>query len=170
MQRTDANKSWLNGSRFCPAVSCIDMHRRCSSYLKLRIIVNTPIPSKVLNYRFVLIAIATLLHANHVLAAEYVDAQMQARDLLSGTVGGRAQTVDASPAISADGHQPSNLDPQEQARQLILGKRSFGAAAGPRIALDSKTKVAQAAPARCKRRECSDAQELARRMILGTGA
>jgi hypothetical protein len=126
----------------------------------------------MLSYRFVLIAAAILLHANNVLAAEFVgDAQIQARDLLSGTVGGRAKTVDASPAISAEGHhQTSNLDPQEQARQLILGKRSFDGVAGTRVALDSKTKVAPAARARGKRRECSDAQELARRMILGTGA
>jgi hypothetical protein len=125
----------------------------------------------MLSHRFVLIAAAILLHANHVLAAEFVgDAQMQARDLLSGTVGGRAKTVDVSPAISVDGHQTSNIDPQEQARQLILGKRSFGSAAGPSIALDSKTNVAPAAPAQGQRRICSDAQELARRMILGAGA
>ena len=77
---------------------------------------NSPIPIKMLSHRLVLISAAILLHANNVLAAESVgDAQMQARDLLSGTVGGRAKTVDASPAIPADGHQTSNLDPQEQA-------------------------------------------------------
>ena len=131
---------------------------------------NLSIPSKKLSYRFVLIAATILLHANSVLAAEFVrDAQMQARDLLSGTVGGRAKIVDASPAISADGHQISNLDPQEQARQLILGKRTFGGAAWLRVALDSKAKVTAAVPARGKRREFSDAQELARRMILGIG-
>jgi hypothetical protein len=115
-------------------------------------------------------AAAILLHANMVLAAEFVgDAQMQARDLLSATIGGRAKIADASPAISAHGHETSNLDPQEQARELILGERTFGHVAGRRVALDSKTKVSAAAPERGKGRE-SDAQALARRMILGIGA
>jgi hypothetical protein len=128
---------------------------------------NSTIPSKRLSYRFVLMAAAILLHANNVLAAEFVgDAQMQARDLLSGTVGGKAKTLDASSAISAHGDQTSNLDPQDQARELILGKRTVGRVAGRRVALDSKAKVSEAVPARGKRREC-DAQESARRMILG---
>jgi hypothetical protein len=185
VQRRDVTESLLNGSNhplhsvadrlsvapaFYPAVSCIDMRKRCSSTRNLRIIMNSPIPSKESGYRFVLMAAAILLHANNVLAAEFVgDAQMQARDLLSGTVGGRANTVDASPAISAHGHQTSNLDPQEQARDLILGKRTPGRVAGRRVALDSKTTVSAVVPARGKRRE-SDAQELARRMILGIGA
>jgi hypothetical protein len=91
----------------------------------VRIILNSSIPSKKLSYRFVLMAAAILLHANNVLATEFAsDPQMQARDLLSGTVGGRAKIVDALPAISAQGHETSNLDPQGQARELILGKRT----------------------------------------------
>jgi hypothetical protein len=43
---------------------------------------------------------------------------MQARDLLSGTVGGQAKTIDRSLPKSADGDQTSNVDPQDQARQL----------------------------------------------------
>ncbi len=131
---------------------------------------NSLIPGKELSCQFVLMAAAILLHANMVLAAEFVgDAQIQARDLLSGTVGGRAKIVDASPAISAHGHETSNLDPEEQARELILGKRTLGRVAGRRVALDSKTRVSAAVPARGKGRE-SDAQELARRMILGIRA
>jgi hypothetical protein len=135
-----------------------------------KIIMNLPIPRKMLSCSFVLIAATILLHANNVLAAELVgDAQMQARDLLSGTVGGQVKITDASPTLSALGHQTSNLDPQEQARELILGKRTPGPVAGRRVALDSKTKVLAVVPARGKHRE-SDAQELARRMILGIGA
>ena len=88
---------------------------------------------------------------------------------MSGTVGGRAKIVDASRNILALGHQTSNLDPQEQARELILGKRTPGPVAGRRVALDYKTKVLAVAPARGKHRE-SDAHESARRMILGIGA
>ena len=129
------------------------------------------ITSKTLGSRLMLISAVTLLHVNGALAAEFVgDAQVQARDLLSGTVGGRAKIVDASPAISARGQQPSNLDPQEQARELISGKRTLGRVAVRRVAVDSKTKVSAALPARGNRREYSDAQELARRMILGIGA
>jgi hypothetical protein len=116
-------------------------------------------------------AAAILLFANSVLAAEAAsDAQIQARDLLSGTVGGRAKMFDASIAIPADGHHVSNLDPQELARQLILGKPNFGAQPGPTAALRSKTKFGPAVSARGSRRVGSDAQESAQRMILGAGA
>jgi hypothetical protein len=136
----------------------------------MRIIMKSSIPSKKLSYRFVLMAAAILPHASNVLATEFVsDPQMQARDLLSGTVGGRAKIVDASPAISAQSHETSNLDPQGQARELILGKRTVGRETGRRVAVDSTAKISATAPSRSKLRE-SDAQESARRMILGIGA
>ena len=132
---------------------------------------NSPLPIKMLDHVLVLISAAILLQANSVRGAELaVDAQTQARDLLSGTVGGRAKAVYKSPAIPADGHQTPSLDPQEQARQLILGKPNFGGVAGLSIASNSKTKVATAVSARGKRRGDSDAQVLAQRMILGKGA
>jgi hypothetical protein len=125
------------------------------------------ISSKMPDCRFVLIA-ATILCANNVLASEFVDdAQMKARDLLSGTVGGRAKIVHVSPVIAGRGSQPSNLDPQEQARELIMGERTFGRAAGRRVGIESETRFSTAGPG--KHREFSDAQELARRMILGVG-
>jgi hypothetical protein len=130
---------------------------------------NSHFLSKKLSYLFVPMAAAILLHTNMVLATEFVgDAQMQARDLLSGTVGGRAKIVDAPSAIPSHGHETSNLDPQEQARELILGNRTRGRLAPRRVALYSKTKVSAALPERGKGRE-SDAQQLARRMILGIG-
>ena len=132
---------------------------------------NSPIPINMLNRAFILISASILLQASNVRGAELVvDAQTQARDLLSGTVGGRAKAVYKSPAIPADGHRPPSLDPQEQARQLILGKPNFGGVAGLSVAVDSKTKLAPAVPARGKRHGDSDAQELAQRMILGKGA
>jgi hypothetical protein len=130
-----------------------------------------PIPGKMSHHRLVLISAALLLYVNNALAAEVVgDAQMQARDLLSGTVGGRAKTFGPSNAIPADGHRASNLDPQEQARQLILGKPNVGGDARATVALGSKTTSAPAVSARGKRGVPADAQEAARRMILGRRA
>jgi hypothetical protein len=132
---------------------------------------NSPIPIKMLNHVLVLISASILLHANNGLAADLVgDAQMQARDLLAGTVNGQAKTFDASPAIPADGHRTPNLDPQEQARQPILGKPNFSGEAGLKVAMDSKTKVTPAVSARGKRRGYSDPQKSAQRMILGNGS
>jgi hypothetical protein len=129
------------------------------------------IPIKMPNHVLVLISAAILLHVNNGLAADLVgDAQMRARDLLSGTVNGQAKTFDASPAIPADGHRTPNLDPQEQARQLILGKPNFGGAAGRKVAIDSKTKITPAVSVRGKRRGYSDPQKSAQRMILGNRA
>ena len=97
-----------------------------------------------------------LLCANGALAAEVIgDAQMQARDLLSGTVGGRSTFADVSSAIPTDDRHVLNLDPQEQARDLILGKH-FAATAD------------QAAVQRTDRADI-DGQELAQRMLLGKG-
>jgi hypothetical protein len=107
-------------------------------------------------YRLILIAAAILLHPNSLLASEFVvDAQMQARDLLSGTVGGQAKTVDRSRPKSGDGDRASNVDPQDQAVQLILGERNFGKSDGRPMALEPNP------------RTNSDPQESARRMILG---
>jgi hypothetical protein len=124
-------------------------------------------PNKIV----VLISVAFLLQAREVRAVEWqVDAQMQARDLLSGTVGGRAKTIDRSTAIAAEGRPTPILDPQEQARRLILGNRDFGGPADASVTSGSKTKVTPAATARRKRRGYFDPQELAQQMILHGGA
>jgi hypothetical protein len=174
MQPAVRNASALEAA-FPPALSRCMKHRHASplevTLSNWRIIMNSPIPIKMLNHVLVLISAAILLHANNGLAADLVgDAQMQARDLLSGTVNGQAKTFDASPAIPADGHRTPNLDPQEQARQLILGKPNFGGVAGLKVARDSKTKVMPAVSARGKRRGYSDPQKSAQRMILGIKA
>jgi len=78
-------------------------------------------------------------YIRNVRAAEALgDAQMQARDLLSGTVGGRPTIADVSFAIPTDDRHVLNLDPQEQARDLILGKH-FAGTAHQAASLDSKT-------------------------------
>jgi len=136
---------------------------------------NSFIPVKTLKYGLVLISAAFLL-GNGVLAAGAVgDAQSQARDLLSGTVDGRAKVVDQSPASGADGVRTPGLDPQEQARQLILGKpissRIKGpvAALGTDIALGTDMQAVSAGSAQGDHRRYVDPQESARRMILGSG-
>jgi len=129
---------------------------------------NSRISMKVLSRRLILISAAILINANTVLAADRVgDAQMQARDLLSGTVGGKTKIIDKSLAISAD--QKSYPDPQTQARQLILGKPSFDGAVSRELAVQSKTNVPLPMSARRNGSAHTDPQELARRMILGAG-
>jgi hypothetical protein len=133
-----------------------------------KIIMNSRISMKILSRRLILISAAMLINANTVLAANRVgDAQMQARDLLTGTVGGRSKIVDKSPAISADPHQQSYPDPQTQARQLILGKSSFGGAVSRKLAVQSKTNVGVPVSAPRIGSGHTDPQESARRMILG---
>jgi hypothetical protein len=132
---------------------------------------SSPISTKILSRRLILLSAAILINANTVLAANHVDdAQMQARDLLSGTVGGRTKTIDKSDVISADHHQKSYFDPQEQARQLILGKPSSDGTVSREFAVQSKTDIAVPVSARRNSRVHTDPQELARRMILGTGS
>ena len=131
---------------------------------------NSRISMKILSRRLILVSAALLLNANTVLAADRVgDAQMQARDLLSGTAGGRLKPVDKSLAISADHSQKSYPDPQTQARQLILGKPSFDGAVSRELAVRSKTNVPLPMSARRNGSAHTDPQELARRMILGAG-
>jgi organic hydroperoxide reductase OsmC/OhrA len=94
-----------------------------------------------LSRRLLLISAAVLINANTVLAGDRVgDAQMQARDLLSGTVGGTG-AIDKTLAMSASHHQKSYADPQKQARQIILGRPSFDGTESREFAAQSKTTV-----------------------------
>jgi hypothetical protein len=127
------------------------------------------IPSNTLGRRLMLASAGILLYANGALAAEFVgDAQTQAKDLLSGTVGGRARVADVSSAIRTDDRHVLNLDPQEQARDLILGK-SFAGTAHQAASLDSKTDAMPAASVQRILRADIGGQELAQRMLLGKG-
>jgi hypothetical protein len=91
---------------------------------------------------------------------------MQARDLLSGTVGGRPPFEDVSFAIPTDDRQVTYLDPQEQARKLILGK-NFADTALQAASLDSTTDATPAASVQLVRRVDVGGQEMAQRMLLG---
>ena len=112
---------------------------------------------------FLLASAGILLHANGALAAGFTgDAQAQASDLLSGT-GGRANPVHVVPAMSTD-HAQAFLDPQDQARQLILGKTNADLDATRAIARDLDM-----TPVRGLRRVAADPQDSARRMLLAVG-
>jgi hypothetical protein len=122
---------------------------------------NSPIRVRTFVQRFALLSAGLLLQSNTLFAAEIAsDAQVQARDLLTGTVDGRPKIVDRSPAISNDRAQSSVVDPQEQARRLILGPPSVGGIAD-RTATSAESERGHG---------YGDPQELARRMILGAGA
>jgi hypothetical protein len=118
--------------------------------------------------RLMLASAGFLICANGALAAEVVgDAQMQARDLLSGTVGGQPKFADVSSAPSDD-RDVLYLDPQEQARDLILGNH-FAAAADQAASLDSKSDAVRAASVQRTRRADIGGQEMAQAMLLGKG-
>jgi len=134
-----------------------------------RFILKSFIPSNTLGRRLMLASAGLLLCANGALAAEVVgDAQMQARALLSGPVGGRPTIADVSSAIPTDDRHVLNLDPQEQARDLILGK-NFDGTAHQAASLDSKTAAMPTASVQRIRRVDIGGQELADRMLLGKG-
>ena len=121
--------------------------------------------TKTLAHRWVLTSAGILLYANGVLAAPPVgDAQQQARDLILGSGNGLARPIDKFSAVAADGHSTAYLDPQEQARQMILGTARYGSVAGTAVA------STPAVPARTNHRTYSDPQERARRLLLAQGA
>jgi hypothetical protein len=125
------------------------------------------IPGNTLGRRLMLASVGLLLCANGALAAESVgDAQMQARDLLSGSVGGQPEINVLSSAIPTDDRQVRNFDPQEQARDLMLGK-NFGGTSHQAASFDSKTDEMPADSVQRIRRADVGSQELAQRMLLG---
>jgi len=114
-----------------------------------------------------------VLCANGALAAEVagdaqMDAQMHARDLMGGTVGGRPKFADVSSANRTDEQPVQNFDPQEQARDLLLGK-NFAGTAHQAESSDSKSDAVPVASVQLVSRDDFDGQEMAQRMLLGKG-
>jgi len=127
------------------------------------------IPSNTLGRRLMLASAGLLLCANGAFAAESIgDAQMQARDLLSGTVGGEPKFAHVSSANPTDDRPAVYLDPQEQARELILGE-NFAGTAHQAASLDSTVNAMPAASVQNVSRVEFDGQELAQRMLTGKG-
>jgi hypothetical protein len=116
----------------------------------------------------VLASAALLLHSVGAWAANSAgDAQTQPRDLLSGTTASRSTAVTESSALTDGGAFASAADPQEQARQFILGTRSSGAQAHEATVPDTKTTSSSGIVARTSRHAAADAQERAQRIVLG---
>ena len=124
--------------------------------------------SKTSGGPLVFLSAALLLQAGGALvAARAGDAQTQARELLTQTTGARSIAGRFNPLPDSESSLAAR-DPQEQARQVILGTQSASGSptvAAPRYA--KSTSVAGVA-GREHRRTYSDVQEMARRMILGT--
>src|SRR6202051_1895517 len=134
-----------------------------------RFILKSFISSNTLGRRLMLASAGLVLCANGALAAEVVgDAQMHASDLMSGTVGGRPKFADVSSAIPTDDQHVQILDPQEQARDLLLGK-NFAGTAHQTASFDSKRDAVPVASVQPVSRNDIDGQELAQRMLLGNG-
>jgi hypothetical protein len=122
---------------------------------------------KTSNRPLALLSAALLLQTGGALTeARAGDAQTQARALLSQTTAGRSVAAQ-SDTLAGGGSSLPALDPQEQARRILLSTPSAGgeAQAAPRYA---KSTSAAGIVERGDRRAHFDAQEMARRIILGT--
>jgi hypothetical protein len=156
--------------RFYVAAACFDMPQLVAfTTHNWRFIMKTFISSNALARRLMLASAGLLLCANGAFAAEVAgDAQMQASDLLSGTVGGQAKFAAASSAIPTDDGQGPDVDAQEQARDLLLGK-SFASTAPQAAGADSQTDAMPAASVQSVRRVDIGGQEMAQQMVLRKG-
>jgi hypothetical protein len=123
---------------------------------------------KTSNRSLVLLSAAFLLQAGGALtAARAGDAQTQARELVSQTTAGRSVAAQSN-ALPDGGTSLAALDPQEQARRVLLGTRSAGGEAEVAVSRYAKSTPPAGVVGGGHRRAQSDAQEMARRMILGT--
>lgn len=117
----------------------------------------------------VFLSAALLLQTSGALvAARAGDAQTQARELLTQTTGARSAAARFNPVPDGESSLAA-LDPQEQARRVILGTQSAGGSVKMASARYAKSTSRADAAGREHGRAHSDAQEMARRMILGTG-
>lgn len=127
-------------------------------------------PGKTLRAPLLLLAAISIVHIGSATAADVAgDAEAQARSILSqaragGPTAARSHT---GPERAATLHA---LDPQEQAREVVLGTQRIGGEAEVAAAPHSEA----TAPARVgglgDRRSRADAQEMARRVVLGKSA
>lgn len=109
--------------------------------------------AKTLRRPLLLASVALLFQTGAALAADATaDAQAQARELLGGQTPSRT-FVPATRAHEA--FSPPGVEPQEQARRLILGASSFGNTASATLVVQEHG------------RSSNDAQAMAQRMILG---
>jgi hypothetical protein len=131
------------------------------------IIMTSSILIKTSNRPLALLSAAFLLQTGGALTAVRAgDAQTQARELVSQTTAGRSVAAQ-SDILPVGDTSLAVLDPQEQARR-VLGTPSAGGEAKVAAARYAKSTASTGVAGRGDRRAHSDAQEMARRMILGT--
>jgi hypothetical protein len=124
--------------------------------------------TKTSNRPLVLLSAAFLLQTGGALVAAHAgDAQAQARELVSQTAAGRSVATESNP-LPDGGTSLAAVDPQEQARRVLLGAQSAGGGAEVAAPRYAKSTSPAGVVGRDHRRAYSDAQEMARRMILGT--
>jgi hypothetical protein len=130
---------------------------------------NSLINTKTLAPRLAMLSAALLLHSFAVFAAETSDdAQMQARALLSRTASASPRAANESAPPTSDRTQAPAVDPQEQARRLILGNP--GTRPGAERVASLAPPTPNSTPEADSARTYADPQDSARRMILGPGA
>lgn len=130
---------------------------------------NSLINIKTLAPQLALLSAVLLLHSHPVLAAEAADdAQMQARALLSRSDSPSPKAANESAPPSSGRTLAAPVDPQEQARRLILGNPGTRADAGRVASFAPLTSDSTSEPDSV--RTYADPQDAARRMILGPGA
>jgi hypothetical protein len=133
----------------------------------LEIIMTTSKLTKTSNRPLMLLSAALLLQTGSAMVTAHAgDAQTQARELLSQTTGDRSATADIK--LRADETPRAALNPQEQARRVLLGPPSAAGEAGVAAARYAKSTSTGGVTERNQRHSYSDAQEMARRVIMGT--
>jgi hypothetical protein len=124
---------------------------------------NSTLGSKILATWLLALCTASVAMANGSLNVDLAyGAQAQARDLLSGTVNGRPKAVSSARDVSGHTMREERLDPQDQARRLILGNPNFPAGASGKSSGGWKCGLSPTI--------CPDGAEAARHMILGNRA
>lgn len=118
---------------------------------------------------FIVLSAGILLQAYSALASEPLgDAQAQARALLNPPVGSRVRSVEVGTSTRTSDHVAPRADAQEFAHALLSGDEVGGNAKHSSIVRNSAGESTQSKSAQGPR-VYFDAQQAARRMILGIG-
>jgi hypothetical protein len=131
----------------------------------------TYIASKLIrSSNVVVLSAGFLLQAYSALAGEPIgDAQAQARALLDPPVASHLTSVEAGTSMQTGDHVAPRVDARELARALLAGNSIDGNATHSSIVRNYAGEGTQSSSAQGRRVYSADAQEAARRMILGIG-
>src|ERR1700730_14064079 len=108
--------------------------------------------NKILDPRLFILSAGLLLQAHSAFAGDSIgDAQAQARSLLEAPIVNHVTSVDGFTATQASGPAASRRDPQEQARDLLLGKPEESSVTRSAIAVDATQDGARSTSAQDRR-------------------